>query len=264
MFLCVDLSSPDTVYFMNKYIGKTSHVGVCDGDVLEWLRGVSSNGDILYSQWVSEASKFVKQGLTPYGSHTEGLGNTAIEITWRDAGWWGSDDLLEYLSSKGVCRKGEPIVLLGKCYNGIMVDYYPGLQWFPVEHQSGGMSCKQFKFIGTPVLLSDRGARIANALSKYCDSEYGHSCVGLGGVRASEITLYVELLEGFGLSCESSWSSLMEGVSPIDMSEENLDILGEVVGLDTDLYEISRFSRDSFGFSNGDGWQIVVLYENCD
>ncbi|MFM7088328.1 MAG: hypothetical protein ACKOW9_02235 [Candidatus Paceibacterota bacterium] len=236
----------------------------CDGDVIDWLKIVNVTGDGYFDEWVREASNMVSRGLTPFGSHVKFGSSAGVEITWREKGWWGSEDLIEELHLTRGTNRFEPLVLLGRVYNGDEERYYPGLQWYPVEHQCGGMSCNHFKFIGTPVRLSDSGARKANALSNFCEFDEGHACVGIGGVRLEEIVRYSDLLNEVGLKADRSWDVLTEGVSPIDMREECLEALGDVVGLDTDLYEVSHYSKNSFGLSDSSGWCIVVLYENCD
>lgn len=133
--------------------------------------------------------------------------------------------------------------------------------WQEIHHQGGGHACISFERRCIVLPIKDsvyRGVR--EITDKWLDS-----CVGLfGGPALRDANEYNEDLSAIGLTCESSYREMIEGVYPFDTSVETLRKLTDFP-LPDDLDDLLVFESDlarMFGILGR--WQAYFLGENCD
>lgn len=133
--------------------------------------------------------------------------------------------------------------------------------WSPIKHQGGGHACAQFR--RDCIILPIRAEMLD--LARDLTEKWLDSCVGgLGSPALRDVNEYSSDLQKLGLTCETSYSSLMEGVYPFDATAESLRRMTDAPvpdSLDDLLVFESELSR-MFGIIGR--WEAYILGENCD
>jgi hypothetical protein len=129
----------------------------------------------------------------------------------------------------------------------------PTVEWYAVDHQSGGLVCHHPLFVGLPLVVRPEMLERLEALAaRYFEAGGGHFY--RGNLGASDVVEYVAALADIGLGCERSYALLEEGVYPIDATQEHLNLLAIDPPLLANLVD---------GCGHG-GLTIIVLAENSD
>jgi len=129
----------------------------------------------------------------------------------------------------------------------------PAVEWYAIEHQSGGLACHHPRFVGTPLIpRPEMHERLEELARRYFEAAGGHFY--RGNLGASDVIAYVAALADLGLQCERSYPLLEEGVYPIDATQGHLDLLA------CDPPSLDRLADES-GYG---GLTIIILSENSD
>ena len=133
--------------------------------------------------------------------------------------------------------------------------------WCEIKHQGGGHACIEFKKNCIILPIKDSAYRgIRELTDKWLDS-----CVGIWGCPTLQVANeYSKDLTSLGLTCDVSYSEMMEGVYPFDTTPETLRKLTDF-SLPDELDDLLIFESDlarMFGVLGR--WQAYILGENCD
>ena len=127
------------------------------------------------------------------------------------------------------------------------------VEWYAIEHQSGGLACHHPRFIGTPLTLRpERREQLEALAARYFEKHGGHFYQG--NLLASDLISYVSALAELGFHCERSYSLLEEGVYPIDATQEHLDFLAFNAPKRDQLVDGTDYGKLT----------IIILAENSD
>jgi hypothetical protein len=133
-------------------------------------------------------------------------------------------------------------------------------RWAELTHQGAGHACTNFsRFCLLLPIRSEMLPRVKALTQKWFSSDLGAFSVSL-----TSLNEYSKDLSGLGLSCDVSYSALMEGVYPFDTVPGALQSLTPV-DLPADLDEL-LVSRDDIFWKlrSFDRWEAFILGENSD
>lgn len=139
-------------------------------------------------------------------------------------------------------------------------NFKPGIESKLIAHQTAGHACHQHYFqaiILTPTL------EFKNFMIEL-DKKYLDSDLGIFGCSLNEILEYKQKLSTIGLDCNVSFSSLEEGIYPIDTQREFFDIIttDKIIDPLDDMIIWKDKWQEFCGFINR--WGIWILGKNCD
>lgn len=133
-----------------------------------------------------------------------------------------SDFLYASLSAPHGLDLPLPALVLGISEPGYDYRFKPGRKWLKIAHQSGGVSCNQWRIIGSVLTLSPEAEKGAKRLA----SRFYNSNIYRSQITLDQLNSYrAALKELLGVDCNESYGSFEEGIYPIDLAPETIEQL---------------------------------------
>lgn len=127
-----------------------------------------------------------------------------------------------------------------------------GVRPIAVRNQVAGIACQPRHLVGYPLELTGLGEQLTVTLLDLVRGDE-HDCTGMLGLSLSDLVHYHQVVETVGVSAESTYSQLAEGVYPLDV-----DHLERLCKVDAQMLEL----RDELRTRGP--WALYLLTENCD
>lgn len=138
--------------------------------------------------------------------------------------------------------------------------FRPGRRWVAAQHQAGGLTCAQTKFVFSPLTIRPRFRAPAEELCAVwfdTGAEPWHRRLGAGWVNDYR----AQLRSGLGVDATRSWDLFQEAVYPIDCTLANVRHLAGDDDIPDDLNDL--LADDDRQPVTAD-WRLLLLGPNSD